>query len=424
MGEDGEEQTYTYNRLYREVNRFANALKRLGVRQGGPRRPLHAAGPRGDHRHARLRPHRRHPLGGLRRAWGPRRSSAASTTPGPGWSSAPTSPSAAARRCRSSTPSTRPCATCRRSSTSSSTAAGRAPGTRPSSARQRARARLLRHPEAARHPLPAGAGGRRASAVHPLHLGHHRPPQGGGARHRRLSRGGHLPRPRLLPDPGAGHLLEHLGHRLDRGPLVHRLRAAVGRRHRALPRGGAGLPVARRHLGALRAVRGEHRVHGAHGAPHVDEPRRRGAGAATTSRACACSPAPASRSTRRPTAGRRSTSSARGTASWSTTGGRPRSPAPCWGRCRPSRRARAGWASRCPGVDADVVDRQRRARCPDGQGGLLVLRKPLPYMLRTVWRDPPATPTTGARSRAATRRGTSPCATRTASSRSSAARTT
>ena len=34
VGEDGEEHTYTYNRLYREVNRFANALKRLGVVKG------------------------------------------------------------------------------------------------------------------------------------------------------------------------------------------------------------------------------------------------------------------------------------------------------------------------------------------------------------------------------------------------------
>ena len=34
VGEDGEEHTYTYNRLYREVNRFANALKRLGVMKG------------------------------------------------------------------------------------------------------------------------------------------------------------------------------------------------------------------------------------------------------------------------------------------------------------------------------------------------------------------------------------------------------
>ncbi len=34
VGEDGEEHTYTYNRLYREVNRCANALKELGVGVG------------------------------------------------------------------------------------------------------------------------------------------------------------------------------------------------------------------------------------------------------------------------------------------------------------------------------------------------------------------------------------------------------
>jgi len=34
VGEDGEEHAYTYNRLYREVNRFANALKDLGVKVG------------------------------------------------------------------------------------------------------------------------------------------------------------------------------------------------------------------------------------------------------------------------------------------------------------------------------------------------------------------------------------------------------
>jgi acetyl-CoA synthetase len=34
VGEDGEEQSYTYGRLYREVNRFANALRRLNVKKG------------------------------------------------------------------------------------------------------------------------------------------------------------------------------------------------------------------------------------------------------------------------------------------------------------------------------------------------------------------------------------------------------
>jgi len=34
VGEDGEEHTYTYDRLYREMNRLANALLRLGVGSG------------------------------------------------------------------------------------------------------------------------------------------------------------------------------------------------------------------------------------------------------------------------------------------------------------------------------------------------------------------------------------------------------
>jgi acetyl-CoA synthetase len=40
-----------------------------------------------------------------------------------------------------------------------------------------------------------------------------------------------------------------------------------------------------------------------------------------------------------------------------------------------------------PGVIADVVDREGNS-LPPGHGGLLVLRRPLPYMLRTVWNDP------------------------------------
>jgi len=34
VGEDGEEHAYTYGRLYREVNRFANTLKNMGVKKG------------------------------------------------------------------------------------------------------------------------------------------------------------------------------------------------------------------------------------------------------------------------------------------------------------------------------------------------------------------------------------------------------
>jgi acetyl-CoA synthetase len=53
----------------------------------------------------------------------------------------------------------------------------------------------------------------------------------------------------------------------------------------------------------------------------------------------------------------------------------------------PSFEARPGKAGRpMPGVDAAVVDKAG-VPVPDGQGGLLVLRRPLPYMLRTVWNN-------------------------------------
>ena len=50
-----------------QVCRFANGLRKLGVKQGRPRHHLHADGPRGRRRHARLRPHRRAALRHLRR---------------------------------------------------------------------------------------------------------------------------------------------------------------------------------------------------------------------------------------------------------------------------------------------------------------------------------------------------------------------
>ncbi|MBK7369471.1 MAG: hypothetical protein IPJ04_16710 [Candidatus Eisenbacteria bacterium] len=46
-GEDGEEHTYTYNRLYREVNWFGNALRRMGVKRGDWVDPRDAARARG-----------------------------------------------------------------------------------------------------------------------------------------------------------------------------------------------------------------------------------------------------------------------------------------------------------------------------------------------------------------------------------------
>ena len=81
--------------------------------------------------------------------------------------------------------------------------------------------------------LPPRAAGQRASAVHPLHLGHHRQAQGHPAHHRRLSAG----RPH---DHASGssisrgrHLLVHGRYRLGHRPHLRRLRSARSRARRA-----------------------------------------------------------------------------------------------------------------------------------------------------------------------------------------------
>ena len=58
-GEPGDQQTYSYWQLSREVNRFANVLRGLGLKKGRPRNHLHGAYPGNRHRHARLRQNRR-----------------------------------------------------------------------------------------------------------------------------------------------------------------------------------------------------------------------------------------------------------------------------------------------------------------------------------------------------------------------------
>lgn len=51
----------------------------------------------------------------------------------------------------------------------------------------------------------------------------------------------------------------------------------------------------------------------------------------------------------------------------------------------PTRPGKAGTAQ--PGVEADVLDENGNP-CPPNQGGRLVLKRPFPHMMRTVWRDP------------------------------------
>ncbi len=84
------------------------------------------------------------------------------------------------------------------------------------------------------------AGGGDRSALHPVHLGHHRHSQGRGARQRR-------PRGRAQVEHGRGlrhgrgrDVLGRLRHRLGGRPLLHRLRAAAQGLHHDPVRGQAG----------------------------------------------------------------------------------------------------------------------------------------------------------------------------------------
>ena len=74
-------KTFTYGRMLSEVQIARRHAARLRRRQGRPRHPLYADGAGGGVRHAGLRAHRRHPLGGVRRLRGRRSWPPASTTP-------------------------------------------------------------------------------------------------------------------------------------------------------------------------------------------------------------------------------------------------------------------------------------------------------------------------------------------------------
>ncbi len=62
-----DDKKLTYKQLHAEVSRFANVLEGARRQERRPRHYLHADDSRGGGLHARLRAHRRDPLGGLRR---------------------------------------------------------------------------------------------------------------------------------------------------------------------------------------------------------------------------------------------------------------------------------------------------------------------------------------------------------------------
>ena len=297
-------------------------------------RDLHADGPRGRRGDARLRPAGRGPLGRLRRLRPPgargadRRRQAGADRDGL------LRHRGAARRRLHAAAELRPRA-----------------GGEPAGALHRAPAAPVpgRADAGARPGVGRGARGRRAgraragegdgSALHPLHLGHHRDAEGRRARQRRPRRRDAVVDGERLRRPGGRGLVHRLGHRLGGGPLVHRLRAPDHRLHDGDVRGQAGRHARRRGVLARdRRPRGEGALHGADRLPGDQEggPRTASTSPVTTSPASAASSSPASASTRTPTTGRATCSASRS----STTGGRPRpagrSPPTPWAssRCR------------------------------------------------------------------------------------------
>ena len=107
-GEPGDTRTLTYQQLHREVCKFANVLKTLGIKTGDSRHDLHADDPRAGHRHAGLCPDRRDALGHLRRLLRRRHRRPQQRRQAPRSSSPPTAAGGAARKCRSRPTSMRP----------------------------------------------------------------------------------------------------------------------------------------------------------------------------------------------------------------------------------------------------------------------------------------------------------------------------
>ena len=130
--------------------------------------------------------------------------------------------------------------------------------------------------KAGRH-LRARVGRRRASAVHPVHVGVHRQAQGCTAQLRRLPAVGDADDALDVRHQADGHLLVHRRHRLGHRPHVHRVRAARGRRDRSHIRGGPDVSGRGPLLADDREAQGLDLLHGADGDPGAGQGVRRDA---------------------------------------------------------------------------------------------------------------------------------------------------
>ena len=141
-----------------------------------------------------------------------------------------------------------------------------------------ARARRLRRPGE----LPARADGRRGSPLPDVHVRHDREAEGDRAHDGRLPRRRRRDPPlHLRPQAGDGRLLVRGRHRLDHRPQLHRLRAALQRRDLGALRGHARLPGQGSVVVDRRALRRHDPLHRAHCDPR---PHEVGAGARAEAR--------------------------------------------------------------------------------------------------------------------------------------------
>ena len=172
--------------------------------------------------------------------------------------------------------------------------------------------------------VPVRADGQRGPALPHVHVGDDREAEGDRPHDGRLPRRRRVDPPlHLRPQAGDGRLLVRGRHRLDHRPQLHRLRAALQRRHVRALRGHARLPRPRALVVDRRALRRHDPLHRTDRDPRPHEVGARARRTSTTSPRCASSARSASRSTPRRGSGTPSTSAA-AAARWSTRGGRPR----------------------------------------------------------------------------------------------------
>ena len=172
--------------------------------------------------------------------------------------------------------------------------------------------------------VPLRADGRGGSALPDVHVGHDREAEGHRAHDGRLPRRRRDDAPlRLRPEARDRRLLVRRRHRLDHRAQLHRLRAALQRRHVGDLRGHTRLPGQGALVVARRALRRDDPLHGADRDPRAHEVGARARRRPRPLARSASSARSASRSIPRRGCGTTSTSAGSAARS-STRGGRPR----------------------------------------------------------------------------------------------------